>query len=176
MKTITIKTLKKELLVIELPTAETKISIGLHCIGIKPPPIGKDASDINGYYHIYTEMFHGFKLLGSPDEIKEEDAEELVEISERYGCENYNKKDEFSNSYFISAKDSFNSALESEILWENPYGKEHIENLQSSTFGGEKTIIHRNPMNILWHEAESRTFDRNRTIIFYKFNYGLTDT
>ena len=70
MKTITIKTLKKELLVIELPTAETKISIGLHCIGIKPPPIGKDASDINGYYHIYTEMFHGFKLLGSPDEIK----------------------------------------------------------------------------------------------------------
>ena len=80
MKTKIITSLKKELLVIELPTAETKISIGLHCIGIKPPPIGKDASDINGYYHIYTEMFHGFKLLGSPDEIKEDNVRDLVEI------------------------------------------------------------------------------------------------
>ena len=178
MKTITIKTLKKELLVIELPTAETKISIGLHCIGIKPPPIGKDASDINGYYHIYTEMFHGFKLLGSPYEIKEEDARELVESWEsvsKDGTRVYqNYKDGIPKKR--TALESFNSALEKEILWENPYGKEPIENLQSSTFGGEKTIIHRNPMNILWHEAESRTFDRNRTIIFYKFNYGLTDT
>jgi hypothetical protein len=169
MKTITIKTLKKELLVIELPTAETKISIGLHCIGIKPLPIGKYASDINGYYHIYTEMFHGFKLLGSPDEIKEDDAINLV--GEGFNI-SANKK--VFNDYnddcncFKTAIESFRSALESEIYWENPYGKEPIENLQSSTFGGEKTIIHRNPMNILWNEAESRTFDRNRTLIFVK--------
>ena len=169
MKTITIKTLKKELLIIELPTAETKISIGLHCIGIKPPPIGKDASDINGYYHIYTEMFHGFKLLGSPDEIKEEDVKDLV--GEGFNI-SANKK--VFNDYnddcncFKTALESFNSALEKEILWENPYGKEPFEKLQSSTFGGEKTIIHRNQMNILWNEAESRTFDKNRSIIFVK--------
>ena len=58
--------------------------------------------------------------------------------------------------------------LKKEILWENPYGKEPIENLQSSTFGGEKTIIHRNQMNILWHEAESRTFDKKRVKMFVK--------
>ena len=171
MKTITIKTLKKELLVIELPTAETKISIGLHCIGIKPPPIGKDASDINGYYHIYTEMFHGFKLLGSPDEIKEEDAEELVEIVGEDDLLGVFYKN-YTNPHYMmqptSALESFNSALESEIYWENPYGKEPIENLQSSTFGGEKTIIHRNPMNILWNEAESRTFDKKRVKMFVK--------
>lgn len=171
MKTITIKTLKKELLVIELPTAETKISIGLHCIGIKPPPIGTDASDINGYYHIYTEMFHGFKLLGSPDEIKDEDVKGLVEIVGEDDLLGTFYKD-YKNPHYMmqpnSALESFNSALEKEILWENPYGKEPFENLQSSTFGGEKTIIHRNPMNILWRESESRTFYRNRTIIFYK--------
>ena len=169
MKTKIITSLKKELLVIELPTAETKISIGLHCIGIKPPPIGKDASDINGYYHIYTEMFHGFKLLGSPDEIKEEDAEELVEQSIHTGLFAHYVKDIPVNTYcYKTALDSFNSALESEIYWENPYGKEPIENLQSSTFGGEKIIIHRNPMNILWHEAESRTFDKKRVKMFVK--------
>ena len=169
MKTKIITSLKKELLVIELPTAETKISIGLHCIGIKPLPIGKYASDINGYYHIYTEMFHGFKLLGSPDEIKEDDAINLV--GEGFNIST-NKK--VFNDYkddcncFKTAIESFNSALESEILWENPYGKEPIENLQSSTFGGEKIIIHRNPMNILWHEAESRTFDKKRVKMFVK--------
>ena len=168
MKTITIKTLKKELLVIELPTAETKISIGLHCIGIKPPPIGKDASDINGYYHIYTEMFHGFKLLGSPDEIKEEDVKDLVEKITTRQYKNYGYVPHYFQYLLSTALESFNSALEKEILWENPYGKEPIENLQSSTFGGEKTIIHRNPMNILWNEAESRTFERNRTLIFVK--------
>ena len=172
MKTITIKTLKKELLVIELPTDETKISIGLHCIGIKPPPIGKDASDINGYYHIYTEMFHGFKLLGSRDEIKESDVVDLVVSLDLAPSFSHNKTyyhDYKNNDYgFKTAIESFNSALEKEILWENPYGKEPIENLQSSTFGGEKTIINRNPMNILWNEAESRTFYKNRSIIFVK--------
>jgi hypothetical protein len=159
MKTITIKTLKKELLVIELPTAETKISIGLHCIGIKPPPIGKDASDINGYYHIYTEMFHGFKLLGSPDEIKEEDARELVESWESVAKDGtmvyQNYKDGIPKKR--TALESFNSALEKEILWENTYAEpdKFIDGFD-------------NPCYEWWHEAESRTFDRNRTLIFVK--------
>ena len=166
MKTITIKTLKKELLVIELPTAETKISIGLHCIGIKPPPIGKYASDINGYYHIYTEMFHGFKLLGSPDEIKEEDVIDLV--GEGFNIST-NKK--VFNDYnddcncFKTAIESFHSALESVIFWDvNPLGEEEpeiIEGLGSGTLD----LAYENKQ---WNEAQEKTFDKKRTIIFYK--------
>ena len=165
MKTITIKTLKKELLVIELSTAETKISIGLHCIGIKPPPIGKDASDINGYYHIYTEMFHGFKLLGSPDEIKEEDVRDLV--GEGFNI-SVNKK--VFNDYnddcncFKTALESFNSALESEIYWENPLGDRmpiFVEASPSAFKFVEKEKER-------WKEAQEKTFDKKRVKMFVK--------
>ena len=157
MKTYHIKDLlKKELLIVELPE--------------------------NGYYEEYRDGIEvrdfltdevltlaNYTLLGSPDEIKDEDVKDLV--GEGFNI-SANKK--VFNDYnddcncFKTALESFRSALESEIYWENPYGKEPIENLQSSTFGGEKTIIHRNQMNILWHEAESRTFERNRTLIFVK--------
>jgi len=158
MKTYHIKDLlKKDLLIVELPE--------------------------NGYYEVFKhgilfkdhleserEFIEGsYTLLGSPDEIKDKDVKDLV--GEGFNIST-NKK--VFNDYkddcncFKTAIESFHSALESEIYWENPYGKEPIENLQSSTFGGEKTIIHRNPMNILWNEAESRTFDRNKTLIFIK--------
>ena len=157
MKTYHIKDLlKKELLIVELPE--------------------------NGYYEEYRDGIEvrdfltdevltlaNYTLLGSPDEIKDEDVKDLV--GEGFNI-SANKK--VFNDYnddcncFKTAIESFHSALEKEILWENPYGKEPIENLQSSTFGGEKTIIHRNQMNILWNEAESRTFDRNRSIISVK--------
>ena len=121
--------------------------------------------------HLSDFIEGSYTLLGSPDEIREEDARKLVQYLTRRDLtitpKNYSKgKDgRFED---ITFTESLLSALEKEILWENPYGKEPIENLQSSTFGGEKTIIHRNPMNILWHEAESRTFDRNRSIILVK--------
>ena len=156
MKTTIISTLKNELLLVELPE--------------------------NGYYEEYRDGIEvrdfltdevltlaNYTLLGSPDEIKEEDVKDLV--GEGFNI-SANKK--VFNDYnddcncFKTALESFNSALEKEILWENPYGKEPIENLQSSTFGGEKTIIHRNPMNILWHEAESRTFDKKIVKMFVK--------
>ena len=157
MKTKIITSLKKELLVIELPRV---CDYELTKEGIFVKEHGSHLSDfIEGSY----------TLLGSPDEIKEEDVRDLV--GEGFNI-SANKK--VFNDYnddcncFKTALESFNSALESEILWENPYGKEPIENLQSSTFGGEKIIIHRNPMNILWHEAESRTFDKKRVKIFVK--------
>ena len=151
MKTAEIKDiLKKDLLIVELPE--------------------------NGYYEEYRDGIEvrdfltdevltlaNYTLLGSPDEIKEEDAKELVEKTFTF-YKDYNG----TNRQFNFALGSFNSALEKEILWENLYGKEPIENLQSSTFGGEKTIIHRNQMNILWHEAESRTFDKKRVKMFVK--------
>ena len=164
MKTITIKTLKKELLVIELPTAETKISIGLHCIGIKPPPIGKDASDINGYYHIYTEMFHGFKLLGSPDEIKEEDVKDLVEKITTRQYKNYGYVPHYFEYLLSTALESFNSALEKEILWENPYGKEEPN---KSYFLDDKGSFLRQEKK-QWHKAQEKTFDKKRVKMFVK--------
>ena len=170
MKTITIKTLKKELLVIELPTAETKISIGLHCIGIKPPPIGKDASDINGYYHIYTEMFHGFKLLGSPDEIKEEDARELVESWEsvaKDGTRVYkNYKDGIPKKR--TALESFNSALEKEILWENPIKIPSSDDINWFRNQRDGDFSERYTRVFDWYNNQEKTFDKNRTLIFVK--------
>ena len=155
MKTKLISTLKKELLLVELPE--------------------------NGYYEEYRDGIEvrdfltdevltlaDYTLLGSPDEIKEEDVKDLVEKITTRQYKNYGYVPHYFEYLLSTALESFNSALEKEILWENPYGKEPIENLQSSTFGGEKTIIHRNQMNILWNEAESRTFDRNRTLIFVK--------
>ena len=147
MKTTSL-TLKRKVLVIELPESRNTFD---------------DLTFLNSETKGYT-------LLGSPDDLKEEDVIDLVESWEsvaKDGTRAYqNYKDGIPKKR--TALESFNSALEKEILWENPYGKEPIENLQSSTFGGEKIIIHRNPMNILWHEAESRTFDKKRVKMFVK--------
>ena len=159
MKTKIITSLKKELLIIELPE-ETYFEVFKHGILFKD------------HLEAEREFIEGsYALLGSHDEIKEENVKGLVEIVGEDDLLGTFYKD-YKNPHYMmqpnSAIESFNSALEKEILWENPYGKEPIENLQSSTFGGEKTIIHRNPMNILWNEAESRTFYKNRSIIFVK--------
>ena len=159
MKTATIDLMKKELLIVEIPE-ETYYEVFKHGILFKD------------HLESEREFIEGsFTLLGSPDEIKEEDVKDLVQYLTRRDLtitpKNYSKgKDgRFED---ITFTESILSALEKEILWENPYGKEPIENLQSSTFGGEKIIIHRNPMNILWHEAESRTFDKKRVKMFVK--------
>jgi hypothetical protein len=159
MKTKIITSLKKELLVIELPRV---CDYELTKEGIFVKEHGSHLSDfIEGSY----------TLLGSPDEIKEEDARGLVEETEmgvKLNSKKYKYRAYDSQLGYATATESLLSALESVIYWENPYGKEPIENLQSSTFGGEKTIIHRNQMNILWHEAESRTFDKKRVKMFVK--------
>ena len=161
MKTYHIKDiLKKDLLIIELPKWYKSFNYQKPLLEVRG-----DEPNLAEFLSLGR-----YELLGSPDEIKEEDARELVESWEsvaKDGTRVYqNYKDGIPKKR--TALESFNSALEKEILWENPYGKEPIENLQSSTFGGEKTIIHRNPMNILWNEAESRTFYRNRSIILVK--------
>ena len=166
MKTKIISKLKKELLIIELPTLETQISIGLHCIGIKPPPIGKEASDSNGFYHVYKEMFHGFKILGKPDEIKEDDLEGLFK--------------EYKDGYFSFNKSlikyntkirAFNKLIESEIYWDvNPLGEKPTPN-QYSVEDDSAKFYHQDLAE--WEEAQEKTFDRNRSLIFLKIrNYG----
>ena len=156
MKTAIISTLKKELLLVELPEN--------NWLSVFPRLIWICDRETNEYHYIKGS----YTLLGSPDEIKEEYLLDLVEKITTRQYKNYGYVPHYFGYLLSTALESFNSALEKEILWENPYGKEPIENLQSSTFGGEKTIIHRNQMNILWNEAESRTFDRNRSIISVK--------
>ena len=160
MKTYHLKDiLKKDLLIVELPE-NGYYEVFKHGIFVKDH-LNADRGFIEGSYAI----------LGSPDEIKEEDARGLVEETEmgvKLNSKKYKYRAYDSQLGYATATESLLSALEKEILWENPYGKEPIENLQSSTFGGEKIIIHRNPMNILWHEAESRTFDKKRVKIFVK--------
>ena len=107
MKTITIKTLKKEVLVIELPKngycslSENRLQIRDYnsCL----------LANIEGYY----------TLLGSPDEIKEEDAEKLIEkdpwVMSFKSYRDYSSKKGVKYNTLITAIESFFSALESEI-------------------------------------------------------------
>lgn len=162
MKTKLISKLKKEIILVELPE------------WFKDYSYKKPLLEVRGDEPNLVEFLSlgRYELLGSPDEIKEEDVLDLVDkdpwVLSFKSYRDYSSKKIMKYNTLITALESFHSALEKEILWENPYGKEPIENLQSSTFGGEKTIIYRNQMNILWHEAESRTFDRKRTLIFVK--------
>lgn len=156
MKTKLISTLKKDLLIIELPKWYKSFNYQTPLLEVRG-----DEPNLAEFLSLGR-----YELLGKPDEIKEEDAEDLVETFDLSYYVDYNHPTR--GEYTLTATESLLSALESEIYWENPYGKEPIENLQSSTFGGEKTIIHRNQMNILWHEAESHIFDRNRILIFVK--------
>ena len=143
MKTKIISTLKKELLIIELPE--------------------------NGYYEEYRDGIEvrdfltdevltlaDYTLLGKPDEIKEEDAMELVEQSIHSGLFAHYVKGIPVNTYcYKTALDSFHSALESEIYWNvNPI------DIKGQTFSNE----HENK----WQQAQEKTFDRSRTLIFVK--------
>lgn len=157
MKQKIITTLKKNILIVELPENtqfDVLVNNSLWKDGIK-------------FLTGTEEKFHFIKgsytLLGKSDEIREEDARELVDISRRYGYKNYNKKDEMSNSYFISAVDSLLSVVESVIYWDvNPikHPKDYSLAHQSLNWytNQEKKFI----------ESEQKTFDRNRSIILVK--------
>ena len=148
MKTAEIKDLlKKDLLIVELPE--------------------------NGYYEEYRDGIEvrdfltdevltlaNYTILGSPDEIKEEDVLDLVEIvgkDDLLGVFYKNYKNPHYMMQPTSAIESLHSALETVIFWVNPYAE------PDKFVGGFK-----NPCYEWWHEAESRTFDRNRTLIFVK--------
>ena len=83
-----------------------------------------------------------YTLLGKADEIKEEDAEKLF----------YNPIDSTNLTHYANLRNLF-SLLESEIYWENPWGVNgaHLDSCKD-----------------LWHEAQEKTFDKNKTLIFVK--------
>lgn len=98
----------------------------------------------------------GYILLGSPDEIREDDARELVEETEmgvKLNSKKYKYRAYDSQLGYATATESLLSAIESEIYWENP--------IPPFAKQGEE-------ISAKWYEAESRTFDRNRTLIFVK--------
>ncbi|QNS40171.1 hypothetical protein H0S70_07090 [Chryseobacterium manosquense] len=146
MKTYHIKDLlKKDLLIVELPRV---CDYELTKEGLFVKEHGSHLSDyIEGSY----------TLLGKPDEIREEDAKELVENKGKY-YKNYSPiQGSVQGNITFTATESLLSAIESKIYWENPY-KDWLSH-------GE---AHDDDLDHLWHEAESRTFDRNRSIILVK--------
>ena len=154
MKTKVITSLKKELLIVELPR-KSDVEIFPNSIEIYNQFTGQEET-IKGSY----------TLLGSPDEIKEEDAKELVEQSIHTELFAHYVKDIPVNTYcYKTAIDSFNSALESEIYWENPISKQ-------LGFTGNVSEIDKQialqKQKRRFNEAQEKTFDRNRSIILVK--------
>lgn len=99
------------------------------------------------------------KLLGSPDDLKEEDVADVIEkVMNDQHFLNYNSK-EIWDRWCKTALESFNSALSSEIYWVNPIKINNII-LEDGTELGVKFKTNE------FLEAESRTFNRNRTLIF----------
>ena len=152
MKTYHVKDLlEKELLIVQLPHRTTDFSV-----------VNNDEATLICAFHEYEgclkmkEIPKGYTLLGKPDEIKEEDAVEIVQQSLHTGLFAHYVKDIPVNTYcYKTATESLLSAIESVIFWDvNPI------DIKGQTFSSEHTNR--------WEEAQSRTFDRNRTLIFVK--------
>ena len=152
MKTAEIKDLlKKELLIVELPEGSYPEATS-RLLAINNP---------DGSIKIFKGSFY---LLGSFDEITEEDAKEIV--GELY-CDNQWCEDGKIHQDYgvyvncevcedIHVKDLL-SAIETVVLWENPYAEpdKFIDGFD-------------NPCYEWWQDAEFRTFDQSQTLIFVK--------
>ena len=167
MKTKIITSLKKELLLVELPK-DTQFDVLVN------NPLWKDGIK---FLTGTDEKFHFIKgsytLLGKPDEIKEEDAKAFVDRdkSVMFEYKNYN-----GGKHYLTDLESYNSALESEIYWNvNPLGTEpnHID-YKFEKYKGEyhfKSESHKSRYGNAyekWQQAEFDTFNKNRTLIFVK--------
>ena len=153
MKTYHIKDLlNKEVLVIEMPEGSY-------------PEITSRLLAIN-HSDGSIKIFKGsYTLLGKPDEIREEDAEKLVRGgSYTTTFWNYKTNDTHKSNQLKTALESFFSALESEIYWENPHGKEEPN---KSYFLDDKGSFLRQEKK-QWHKAQEKTFDKKRVKIFVK--------
>ena len=153
MKTLEIKDLlKKDLLIIE--TSEQII--------LTTTATGYMLRDNSTNEEIFIE---GHTLLGKPDEISEEEASELAHFTEANGIYFWKSHDK-GRDICLTAKDALLSAIETVIYWDvNPEGEFPRYNFDEDI----------NPKDIKakfyylkWHEAQSRTFDRNRSIILVK--------
>lgn len=165
MKTHTIKTPTAELLIVELPecasTLPCEIINGNTYISYSPAPFAPPTN-------LELLANGNWKSLGKPDEIREEDAEPLVEylgITYDYlGMPSHTWK-HYGQDYDAThtAKESLLSLIETEIYWSNPieepsYGSCDCPDCEEYFREKQKEF----------EEAEQKTFDRNRTLIFVK--------
>jgi len=113
-------------------------------------------------------------LLGSPDDLKEEDVEDLVEYESKF--DNFNRLIEgYKGNGYLSktALKPFLESIEKEIYWENPFGKQpnHMD-YKFEKYPNEfhfKSESHKSRYGNAfekWQVAELGTFDRTRTLIF----------
>lgn len=146
MKSKIITGLKKEVLVIEAKSKDIACGFIFNKYGLK-------------------ELLK-WEVLGTPDEIKEEDVIFLVETDEISDVGDYRHQLIFidyqdEEKAFETALESFNSALESEIYWENPVKLFDMDNLLKAKHIAYDEIKK-------FNEAELCTFDKKRTLIFVK--------
>lgn len=146
MKTKIITSLKKELLIVEAKDDNIAWAIVFQKYGAKAV----------AYY----------TLLGTPDEIKEEYAKDLVESWESVSKDGTRVYENYKNGIpkKRTAIESLLSALESEIYWENPHGKE--EPNKSYFLDDNGSFLRQDKKQ--WKEAKEKTFDKSRTLIFVK--------
>ena len=145
MKTVSLK-LNRKVLVIELPRI---YDYELTKEGIFVKEHGSHLSD-------FIEC--SYTLLGSPDDLKEEDVKDVVEppIPKWDVDKVYYLDYRYEGYYDLKfAIDSFNSALEeNEIYWVNPFDEYKL------------TMTFANEYKNKWEIAQEKTFDRTRTLIF----------
>lgn len=153
MKTKIISKLKKEVLVIEFPE-------GYELAGVTNGAIYYYDNQMNYEDYPLSILVEGsFTLLGKPDEIKEDDAKKLVHLHENGYYKDYIN----GNNFFTLPSKSLLSSIESKIFWENPHGKE--EPTKSYFLDENGSFLHESKQ---WKEAQEKTFDKSRTLIFVK--------
>ena len=156
MKTKIISTLKNELLIIEYPE-ETYFEVFKHGILFKD------------HLEAEREFIEGsYTLLGSPDEIKDEDVKDLVEKITTRQYKNYGYVPHYFEYLLSTALESFNSALEKEILWKNPIKIPSSDDINWFRNQRDGDFSERYTRVFDWHKAQEKTFDKNRTLIFVK--------
>ena len=160
MKTYHLKDLlKKELLIVELPEN--------NWLSIFPRLILICDRETNEYHHIKGS----YTLLGSPDEIKEDNVRDLVEIvveDDLLGVFYKNYKNPHYMMQPTSAIESFNSALEKEILWKNPIKIPSSDDINWFRNQPDSDFSERYTRVFDWYKAQEKTFDKKRVKILVK--------
>ena len=113
----------------------------------------------------------GYTLLGSPDEIKEEDAMELVEETEmgvKLNSKKYKYRAYDSQLGYATATESLLSALEKEILWENPIKIPSSDDINWFTNQRDGDFSERYNRVFDWYNNQEKTFDKKRVKMFVK--------
>ena len=93
---------------------------------------------------------------------------DLVEKITTRQYKNYGYVPHYFEYLLSTALESFNSALEKEILWKNPIKIPSSDDINWFTNQRDGDFSERYTRVFDWHKAQEKTFDKNRTLIFVK--------